>query len=238
MRYTIVVVAFLLFFANANAQRISQSNVPAVVLNSFQVKFPNAEDLEWKLNDGDYEVNCKVNGKSNEVKMDFRGKVLKLHQDLYVSEIPKSVLASIRQKEPFFDVNDADKFEENGKVIYTVKFENDHRDRFFWIDDKGQLIKYRKELKDSEIPTSVIDFIKNGYGKIDVSRAKYIEENGRVFYLVVGKINDSEHSFWIDNQMKLLQHYQDLKNSEIPVSVMKKVHESSIGEELLRTHSS
>jgi uncharacterized membrane protein YkoI len=196
------------------------------VLNSFQVKFPNADDVKWKLNHGEYEVKCKVNHKANEIKMDFKGRVLRHQQDLYVSEIPKSVLSTIRSKVAFFDVNDADRIEENGKTTYVIKFENDHREQVFWIDDKGKLIKYRKELRNSEVPASIIRFIENGYGEIDIDRAKYIEENGEKFYLVVGEINDSDHAFWIDNKVNLLEHHEDLKSSEIPASILNSVHES------------
>ena len=45
----IIGLLIIVFFAgNIFAQNISQSNIPAVVLNSFQLKFPNAESIWGK----------------------------------------------------------------------------------------------------------------------------------------------------------------------------------------------
>ncbi|MCA1759654.1 MAG: hypothetical protein LC658_07775, partial [Bacteroidales bacterium] len=98
-------LVILLFSGNILAQKISQNNVPAVILNSFQVKFPTADDVEWRLDKGNYRVDFEVNNKDHEVQLDERGRFVKHKQDLYVSEIPKDVLETITKKVPFFDVD-------------------------------------------------------------------------------------------------------------------------------------
>jgi hypothetical protein len=211
---------------SAAAQSISQENIPAVVLNSFQLKFPNAEDIRWKLNDGDYEVRCKVNDKLNEVTINYKGQILKYHQDLYVSEIPGIVLKTIRSKEPFFDVGDADKFEEGGKTEYEIDFKINGKRRYFWIDGKGHLIKYRKELNDDEIPASIMEYIRTNYGPLnDIDRAKYLIENGKSFYLIAG----DAAIFLIDDKANLLEYHKDIPESKVPSSVMKTIHVSYKG---------
>lgn len=227
MRKIVIISFFLLLLSGfATAQTISQSKVPAVVVNAFRVKFPNASEVKWKLNDGVYEVACRINQKANEVRIDYRGKILMHQQDLYISEIPKNVLSTIQSKEPFFDVNDADVVYENGNIIYQIKFENNNRERFFWIDTKGCIVKFRKELSKSEVPPVVLNLINSGFGNFDFERAKYLEEDGVNFYLVSGDINDSEHTFWITENLVLLEHQQDLRYSEIPAPVMQTIRES------------
>jgi len=223
VKKTIYILVFVLLGMSAAAQSISQENIPAVVLNSFQLKFPNAEDIRWKLKDGDYEVRCKVNDKLNEVTINYKGQILKYHQDLYVSQIPGVVLKTIRSKEPFFDVGDADKFEEGGRTEYQIEFKIDGKHRYFWIDDKGHLIKYRKELKDDEIPASIMEYIRTNYGPLDdIDRAKYVIENGKKYYIIAG----DAAVFLFDDKVNLLEYHKDLPESKVPSPIMSTIHES------------
>ncbi len=226
LKKTIYILVYILLGMSAAAQSISQENIPAVVLNSFQLKFPNAEDIRWKLKDGDYEVRCKVNDKLNEVTINYKGQILKYQQDLYVSEIPMPVLKTIRSKEPFFDVGDADKFEEGGKTEYEIDFKIDGKRRYFWIDGKGHLIKYRKELKDDEIPVSIMNFIKEKFGPLDdIDRAKYVIENGKNYYIVAG----DAAVFLFDDNVNLLEYHKDIPESKVPSPIFDTIHESYKG---------
>ena len=122
MKRRILLLIFTLFVNYCFAQNISESNVPAVVLNSFQVKFPNADDARWMLNNGNYQVKYKVNNLRNEVLMDYRGQMIKHRQNIYVSEIPKPVFETLRSKESSFDVTNVDKIVENGKIIFEIDY--------------------------------------------------------------------------------------------------------------------
>jgi uncharacterized membrane protein YkoI len=213
----LIILAFIA--GNIFAQKIDQKNVPAVILNSFQVKFPTADDVEWRLDKGNYRVNFEVNDKDHELRLDDRGKIVKHEQDLYVSEIPKVVLETIRGKVPFFDVEDADKIYENGKTTFEINFEIDDKDHDFWISEKGKLLKYEKELKRSEVPEPIWSYIKT-YGKLDVEHTEYGEENGRGIYWIDGDINDKEHDFYFTEKGKLISRTQELRKNEIPAGIL------------------
>ncbi|MBX2841231.1 MAG: PepSY-like domain-containing protein [Flammeovirgaceae bacterium] len=210
----LIIVFF--FTRNTFAQKISQSNVPAVVLNSFQLKFTNAEDVIWKLEEGTYHIKFEINDKFNELYLDYKGNVLKYHQDLWGSEVPESVLKTLRSRVKYFDLNDADFFEEGDEIYYEINFEIEDKDHDFWISEKGKLLKYRKELKDSEIPKSIVDFINNKYGTIEIDYSKYVEEKGKIIYIIRGQIDDNEHVFTVDNKGYVLKHKEDLREDEIP----------------------
>lgn len=213
---------FLLFSGNMFAQKIDQKNVPAVILNSFQVKFPTADDVDWRLDKGNYRVNFEVNDKDHELRMNDRGKIVSHKQDLYVSEIPKVVLETIRKKVLFFDVDDADKITENAKTTFEINFEIDDKDHDFWINEKGKLLKYEKELKKSEIPEPIWTYIKK-YGKLDVEHTEYSEENGRGVYWIDGDINDKEHDYYFTEKGDLINRTQELRENEIPAAVLNAV---------------
>ncbi|MDD3320563.1 MAG: hypothetical protein PHS59_03875 [Paludibacter sp.] len=220
MKRKIIIYLFVLFTGSLLADNINQSDVPAVVLNTFQLKFPTSDNVKWKLEKGNYQVDFKVNSKDNKLTIDYKGNVLKHNQDLFVSEIPRVVLETIKKKARFFDINDADKYVDGNKITYVIQFKIDRKDYFFWIDEKGKLLKYRRELKESEIPSSMIQFINNKYGTIDYDRAKFIEENGKINYIIRVKINNMDHIFWMGNNGVLLKHIQDLRDSEIPSPVL------------------
>lgn len=220
MKRIIGLLVLILFAGNTFAQDISQRNVSAVVLNAFQLKFSNATDVKWKLEKGNYHVGFKVNNKENELVMSDRGIILQHQQDLYFSEIPKVVLETIKSKVAFFDLNDADRLGEGGKIIYKVYFKINGKDHEFWIDESGKLLKYIKELLNSEVPVSIATLINNKYGSLDIDDAMFTEESGKIIYLLKGEINDMDHVFMFDDKANVLKHEQDLRNSEIPVPVM------------------
>ncbi|MBM1105847.1 PepSY-like domain-containing protein [Aurantibacter crassamenti] len=220
MNRSFTFLAMLLFSISAFTQKIDQNNVPAVILNSFHLKFPNAKEAEWKMDGGFYKIAYEVNGKSHNLKMDSRGSILEHSQDLYVSEIPKSVLKTIRDRAVYFDVNDADRYERDSRITYEVKFKIDGKYQFFWVNEKGKLLKYRKELKDSEVPKLIVDVITNNHGQIDIDYSKYVEEGNKNIYIIRGEINDSDYNFTIDDKGKILKYTQDLKQAEIPQAIL------------------
>lgn len=223
MKQLIVLITILLFTGNAFAEKISQDNIPAVVLNAFQLKYPNAEDVSWKLDAGKYYVHFRVKSKENKLVMDYKGTTLRHSQDLYISEVPMAVQETILTKLPYFDVHDADRYEIGDSVTYEVRFRMDGKNHFFWINEDGQLLKYRKELRDNEIPSIILSEISNTYGKLDIDRSKYVAEGDSVIYIIRGVINGSHHFFMFDDKAVILEHTQDLQNDEIPTSVMNTV---------------
>jgi hypothetical protein len=220
------VLVCILFVGTIYAQGISQSNVPAVVLNSFQLSFPNADDVKWKLEKGNYHVSYKVNSKANKLILDDKGKVLRHSQDLFVSEIPREVLETIGSRVEYYDVDDADRWEFDGKITYEIKIEVDGKNHLFRINDKGKLLKFRKELDDSEIPASIMNLINSIYGEIDIDGAKYVEEPEKTIFMLRGEINDYDHAFTFDQGARILKHTQDLAKSEIPASIHNAVKSS------------
>lgn len=208
---------------NIFAQDIQQKNVPAVVLNAFQIKFPNASDIDWRLEKGNYRIKFEVNNKDNELLLDDRGNVLNHYQDLWGSEVPEIVLRTLKSKVAFFDLNDADLIREGNEIYYEINFEISGKDHDFWIDKDGKLLKYRKELKDREVPEEITGLIKNKYGLLDIDRAEYNEEKGKTIYYMKGEINDKDHDFIFEGKTNLILHKQDLRDSEIPVPILNTV---------------
>ena len=82
------------------------------------------------------------------------------------------------------------------------------------------MLKYKRELKDSEVPAAMLASIQGQYASFDLEDALVTEETGKVVYRLKAEINDMDHLFWFDGKGKLIKHNQDLRKSEIPVSVL------------------
>jgi len=179
-----IIVLFLLVLCQlfTYAQEIQQKNVPAVVLNVFQLKFPNATDTRWKLETGNYHVRFKLNNKANELVINDKGSIIKYQRDLYLSEIPPVILEAIKSKVSLFDVSDADRIEENGKTVFIVSSEINGKDHEFTIDEKGSVLKHRQELRKSEIPVPVLNSVMTAYNGFEIHDAVRTEESGKVLY--------------------------------------------------------
>ncbi|WNH12357.1 hypothetical protein [Thalassobellus suaedae] len=221
MKQIIVIIVFVLFTKSTFSQNIDQSKVPAVVLNAFQLIYPNANDVHWEKEDQNYQIKYKVNSKPHILKMDYKGYVFQHLQDLYASEIPPVVLNTIQPRITYFDIEDADKYEKDNRITYEIKFKIDGKHHYFWVNEKGKLLKYRKELKDSEVPLSIMNSIKSKYGNIDIDYSKYVEERGEIIYIVRGEINDNDHNFRFDDKGNIVKLVVNIKNSEIPDSIIK-----------------
>jgi len=144
------------------------------------------------------------------------GNILKHQQELWVSEIPAAVIETVRSK---CDLDDAERTEEGGKAVYYIDVEVNGKECEFWMDHKGNLLRFKKELRKSEIPASILSSLRNQYASFDLDDAEMTEEGGKVTIYVDGEVNDKDHTFWYDDKGKLLKHHQDLRNSEIPVQL-------------------
>ena len=215
-----------------SAQSVSQNDVPAVVLNAFQLKFPNAEDMKWKLSKGNYQVEFRIKGKPHLLKMDERGKLVEHTQDLFVSEIPAQVMNTIASRAAYYDIHDADRHESPGQVIYEINYKIEGKNQLFLIGEDGVLLKYRKELQNSEVPPELLELIKTAYGPLDLDRGKFVEEPGLAIYIIRGEIHDHKHVFTFDAGQTMLRHQQDLRDSEIPSPVMETFHREYPGYEI------
>lgn len=232
MKKLIFLIITLLCTEYLSAQELEQRNVPAVVLNAFQLKFPGAGNIEWRLEKGNFRVKFEVNDKDNELTINDKGVITRHLQDLYVSEIPDVVMGTIKKKLAQFDIGDADLIEEDGRISYILKIEIDDKDHEFRISERGTLMSYSKELKIAEIPQPAADLIRNNFGIIDIDNADYNEENGKGTYIIEGEINDMDHTFEFDEKSGLTKHVQNLKTGEIPPEVLNSVRTLYNGFEL------
>jgi len=136
-----LLILLVIIAVSSYGQDIDQKNVPAVVVNAFQLKFASAEHTKWEIEKGEYHVEFELNHKDHDLWLDNAGNIMKHKQELWASEIPGSVIETVRNRCMFFDLNDVERTEEGNKVVYYITYEIDHKDCDIWLDGKGKLLK-------------------------------------------------------------------------------------------------
>lgn len=111
------------------AQDLAQKDVPAVVVNAFQQKFPQQSAVEWELKKGLYEAEFEIKNMDHSVYLDSTGKIVKHKQEIAISELPAAVNASIQKNFSGYKTEDAKKIEAGAKTTYKVDLEKGTEER-------------------------------------------------------------------------------------------------------------
>ncbi len=126
----------------AIAQDIPQSQVPAVVVNSFQQKFPKAKNVDWELKGNVYEVEFETGlfGTDQEAWFQPNGKVLRYKTDINKKELPKSVLVRVKRDFPGYRIEEAKKINAEQKVSYAFEVKNGKEEWKLVLDPQGNVL--------------------------------------------------------------------------------------------------
>ncbi len=126
----------------AIAQDIPQSQVPAVVVNSFQQKFPKAKKVEWEVKGNVYEVEFETGLFRTDQEAWFQpnGKVLRYKTEINKKELPKSVLDRVKRDFPGYRIEDAKKINAEQKVSYAFEVKNGKEEWKLVLDPQGNVL--------------------------------------------------------------------------------------------------
>lgn len=127
-RLTFFLSIFLFFMANTWAQ-----DVPAVVTEAFQAKYPDAKKVEWDSGEDEYEVTFKLKGKKMEAEFDARGNWLETETEIKVKDLPEAVTKAIADQFPDAEIGEAER-------IYTPKWTEAYEVEVEW-EKEGKEVK-------------------------------------------------------------------------------------------------
>ena len=119
-----------------NKEKIS---VPAAVKSALSKKYPEATKVGWEKENGNYEANWGgKSGEDNSVQFTPKGDFIEIVNAIPVSQLPKSVLAYVKEHYKGAKITEAGKVTDaKGKISYEA--EVNHKDIVF--DEKGNFVK-------------------------------------------------------------------------------------------------
>ncbi|MDO9184447.1 MAG: PepSY-like domain-containing protein [Bacteroidia bacterium] len=142
MKTTLIMLASVLTFGCANAQKINESEVPAKVKEAFAKKYPGAKVEKWEKENADYEAEFELNKVESSVVIDANGNFKETEQEIKSSELPKGVTDYCAKNFADYKLDEAAKITDaSGKVTFEAEMKKgkEHFDAIF--DDKGNFIK-------------------------------------------------------------------------------------------------
>lgn len=142
-KYILITAIAFLFSSNiALAQDIPQSQVPSVILNSFQKSFPKASDVEWELEGELYKVEFETGliSKDHDAWYDKTGKLLKHEEDISKSDLPQKVQARINTDFNGYRTDDIERITEGDKITYTLELKKMSEEWKVVIDSEGNVL--------------------------------------------------------------------------------------------------
>ncbi|MNU12015.1 hypothetical protein D3C71_00360 [compost metagenome] len=148
MKNLILTISILgLSITNISAQDIRQSEVPSVILNHFQKSFPKAADIDWEIKGNYYEVEFETGflGDDHKILYSRDGKLVRHEEEISKSNLPKTVLASIKRSFNGYRTDDIKKITEGGKVIYNVELKSNSQEWKVVFDAQGRILQKKED---------------------------------------------------------------------------------------------
>lgn len=120
-------------------------------------------------------------------------------QDISARDVPSVVSNAFDAAYP--DARDIE-WEKEGDQ-FEVEFEVKDVDQVALLDNSGNLVMYKKDIRVSELPAAVTDAIKQNYDNKQIDDADLVEKDGTTYYQVEleGGIRDEEIVFSEDGQV-------------------------------------
>jgi hypothetical protein len=137
--FFISITAFITSVSSGFAQDITQSEVPSVVVNSFQKTFPKAVEVEWELKGDKYKVEFETGfDVDHSAWYTKEGTLTKHKEEIAQSALPKTVVSAINANYKGYRIDDCSKYTQYGKVSYKVELESEAQDWKIWFDPSGK----------------------------------------------------------------------------------------------------
>lgn len=133
------------------AQKISSSDVPAPVNETFKTKFSIAEKVNWSLDYDKYKAEFKVSKSQYAATFDKDGKWLKTETFLKPSDLPKAIKEKLTKEFgelSDYKIEDPEKVETNEGINYEMEVIKGDSTYKMIISEKGEIVS--KEEKTSE----------------------------------------------------------------------------------------
>lgn len=142
MKKSVIILAAMFSVTFANAQKVSDKEVPAVVKSALQKSFPNAKEVKWEKEKANYEAGFEVSEKEYSLLIDASGNVLETEMEIKMEELPANAKAYISKNYAGQKIKETAKITDS-KGVVTYEAEVKGKDLIF--DSNGNFIKEVKE---------------------------------------------------------------------------------------------
>lgn len=129
------------------AQDLNREEVPANILEHFDLEYAQASDVEWEMKGDKYQVEFEYDRQTDmEIWYDANGNVVREKEEWKKSKLPDAVKNAIKEEYSDYKIDDVDKITEDGKVHFKVSLDsNRDEDMEVWIDESGEITESKRD---------------------------------------------------------------------------------------------
>jgi len=144
MRKATILLASMFAVTFANAQKISDKEVPTVVKNTLQKSYPNAKEIKWEKEKANYEAEFEVDETDYSLLIDVSGNILETEIEIKIHELPAKAKEYVSKNYAGQKIKETAKIADS-KGVVTYEAEIKGKDLIF--DSNGNFIKEETETK-------------------------------------------------------------------------------------------
>lgn len=142
MKKYIILSAALALCNLAFSQKVKESEVPAIVKQSFEKRFPGVKAEKWELENGNYEIEFEKDEVETSAVFNAQGNLLETEQEIEVRALPAEIQAYIGKNYTGYKITEAAKITTSDNHIQyeaEVKKSSDKFDLIF--DASGHFLR-------------------------------------------------------------------------------------------------
>jgi hypothetical protein len=141
---SLIVILFLLnntIFPQKN-ERHEKIKAPAIVKSSLYKKYPNAKNVTWEKEDGNYEANWGgKSGEDNSVQFKPDGNFIEIVQAIPINKLPESIIMYVNKHYKGSKITEAGNVTDaEGNTFYEVEIKG----KDFIFNENGKFVKTEK----------------------------------------------------------------------------------------------
>lgn len=144
-------LAFSLGACEKEDNNINTDELPQAVFEAFSNAYPDAEDVEWELEDGYYEVEFEMGNYEIEVTYDLNGNVIEIEEEIDPATLPENIRTYISTNYPDSEIEEAEMITDDDGVFYEVEIETANDEELeLLFDEDGNFIEVESEDDDED----------------------------------------------------------------------------------------
>ena len=140
MLRTIFLLILLVTSSCLNAQEVQSKNVPSIIINALQLKFPKATDVVWELENGLYKAEFEIGRQEFEVWLDHSGKLKRWKQDFDKEKLPGAVKLAMKKSFDGFAPSSVERLQEGRNVFYKMRLTKAKEKHKVLFTEHGKLL--------------------------------------------------------------------------------------------------
>ena len=138
MKKSAILLVTMFSVSFANAQKVSDKEVPTAAKTALKKNYPNAKEIKWEKEKANYEAGFENNETEYSVLIDVSGNILETEIEIKVDALPANAKEYVSKNYAGQKIKEATKITDN-KGVVTYEAEIKGKDLIF--DSNGNFIK-------------------------------------------------------------------------------------------------